>query len=367
MGKTVFLKNIGCMRRELDLQRIKTYLLANNYNVTEKEELSSTAILFSCAFSDHMTQESIEQINLLKKKENFILSGCLGSIEPNLLKENGINFEIPVRKLELIENIFPPKKTRFQHTNDGNIITNFEDKRYLVRISWGCCGNCSYCAIRKAIGSLRSKHYEIILREINEGRNQNIEKFRLVADDGGAYGIDTNSSIVFLLKQIIKVFPSIKIEINISPKWLIKYRDEIIQILNKSQIDCITIPIQSGSKDILDLMNRNNQIDKLEYLLKQIDFKGKRITTHVIIGFPGEKREDLIQTLSILQKYEFFQINVFTYSNKKKTPASRFTQLESNVINEYVDFMQEYLQNQYYMHNSSKTDKWNYIILRRCK
>ena len=131
----------ACKRRELDSIRIKNYLLLNGYEI--------------------VTDSSTERI---------ILCGCFPVIGMHAYDFENEIITIGNNNLNKIEYYFPPTVIKFENVPDGNDIyfdPVFGDNVFLIRISKGCLGNCSYCAIKSAIGRHESKNFESILREIN--------------------------------------------------------------------------------------------------------------------------------------------------------------------------------------------------------
>ncbi|MEF8879505.1 MAG: hypothetical protein V5A64_03830 [Candidatus Thermoplasmatota archaeon] len=90
----------------------------------------------------------------------------------------------------------------------------------------GLYGNCSFCAVRKAIGQFHSKPYNVCLKEFKRGLKDGYKNFIILADDIGSYGVDINKNIIDLLDRITKIDGDYSIEImGIHPKWIVKYID----------------------------------------------------------------------------------------------------------------------------------------------
>jgi tRNA-2-methylthio-N6-dimethylallyladenosine synthase len=85
------------------------------------------------------------------------------------------------------------------------------------------------------------------------------------------------------------------------------------------------LPIQSGSNKILKAMNRKytaeSYLEKVEKVKKLIP--NIRLTTDVIVGFPGETEEDFNQTFNIIKKVKYSGIFAFMYSPRVGTVAEK--------------------------------------------
>jgi len=84
------------------------------------------------------------------------------------------------------------------------------------------------------------------------------------------------------------------------------------------------LPFQSGNDRVLKAMNRH--YDRKQYLdlvayarqvVPDISF-----TSDVIVGFPGETREEFEDTLSLVKEVGFTSLFTFIFSPRKGTPAA---------------------------------------------
>ena len=85
------------------------------------------------------------------------------------------------------------------------------------------------------------------------------------------------------------------------------------------------LPFQSGSNRVLKEMNRRytreQYLDLIAYarsVVPDIQF-----TSDVIVGFPGETREDFEQTLDLIAQVDFLSLFTFIFSPREGTPAAR--------------------------------------------
>ena len=85
-----------------------------------------------------------------------------------------------------------------------------------------------------------------------------------------------------------------------------------------------SLPIQSGSNRILDLMNRGYT---REHYLGLVDTLRKYVphcafTTDLIVGFPGETEDDFQDTLDLVDQVGYDLAFTFLYSQRSGTPAA---------------------------------------------
>ena len=85
------------------------------------------------------------------------------------------------------------------------------------------------------------------------------------------------------------------------------------------------LPVQSGSDRILTAMNRHYDLRHYEELLRYAREKmpGLSITSDIIVGFPGETREDFEKTLELVRRTKYSAIFTFIYSRRSGTAAEK--------------------------------------------
>jgi tRNA A37 methylthiotransferase MiaB len=197
-------------------------------------------------------------------------------------------------------------------------------------ISIGCPGECTYCGIRKAAGPLHSIPLQTVISRFEHIIAQGNKLIALVAADVGAYGQDIEMNIVHLLDKFFAIEKDYMLLISdFHPRWLIQYSDDVIRLLsqNQNRIEHISIPIQSGSDKILSLMKRHVSSTEIKTHVKKLKQAAPNIpiTTHVLVGFPGESDDDFNQTLELLHEVDFDDILAFSYTDRLDTPSSHYS------------------------------------------
>jgi tRNA A37 methylthiotransferase MiaB len=148
------------------------------------------------------------------------------------------------------------------------------------------------------------------------------------ANDPGAYGQDIGLSYPALLELLDKKTPTPAIKwslCDVNPAWLIKHRDGLWPFFRKGRICHLGVPLQSGSPAILKRMRRNSRVDEIIAALKAFREADAMfsLTSHLIIGFPGETDEDRDRTFDVVCRAQFQRVYLFPFSANPNTPASR--------------------------------------------
>lgn len=116
-----------------------------------------------------------------------------------------------------------------------DVMSLYDRRNKLIRISRGCMGRCSYCAIRFATGNLVSKGVEEVLQEVKHALRKGFKMITFVAEDIGCYGFDSNTNFVHLLKEILNCSDDFKLQLHaINIQWMKKYAQELGELLARN-------------------------------------------------------------------------------------------------------------------------------------
>ena len=208
-----------------------------------------------------------------------------------------------------------------------------------IRICQGCFGNCTYCAVSSIKGKPFSTPKELIKDVVRKSLKNGVSTFCLAADDAAAYGCEDYRSytdgLVKLLRELCQISQKINIYINyLEPNSL--YFDKLVSVLMEyPQISRVCIPIQSGSFNILQKMNRRYDSREILEIIKRIKNRRSKdlfISTHLIIGYPGETERDFEDTLDAIESNIFDEIICTDFCPTTGTIAADLPQLSQNII-----------------------------------
>ena len=213
-------------------------------------------------------------------------------------------------------------------------LNNFNRTRAFVKIEDGCENYCSYCIIPYARGKVRSKNPNDVISEITDLIREGHKEIVLTGIHTGHYGGDLkNYTFAMLLKEIVEIKGLERLRI--SSIEITELDNEVLDVIRNNDIivSHLHVPLQSGSNEILRLMNR--KYDK-EYFIDKINEIRKirpdiSITTDIIVGFPGETEELFNETLDTVSKIKFSKIHVFPFSLRKGTKAEELPNHIDNV------------------------------------
>lgn len=211
-----------------------------------------------------------------------------------------------------------------------------------VNIMFGCNNFCSYCIVPYVRGRERSRNPKDIVKEIENLAADGVVEVMLLGQNVNSYGKNLEEPMTFaqLLQEIEKIEGLKRIRFMTShPKDL---SDELIEVMKNSKKICkhLHLPLQSGSTDILKVMNRRytkeqylNLVERIRTAIPDIS-----LTTDIIVGFPGETEEDFLETMDVVEKVRYDSAFTFIYSKRTGTPAAAMeNQIPDDVVKDRFD------------------------------
>ena len=326
--------SLGCKVNIYEAEFVANILKENNYEIVDFEDKADIYIINTCSVTNESDKKSRKMINRARKNNKdaiIIVMGCYSQLNADKIdadiilgnkdKSNIVKLiEEYKTKNNKITKIYDLTKTKFEEME----ISKFTNHtRAFVKIQDGCNAFCSYCIIPYTRGRVRSKDKTSVIKEVTKLVNNGYKEIVLTGIHTGRYGIDINTTLEELLKELVEI-PNIyrirlsSIEINEITPGIIKLLKE-----NKVMAKHLHIPLQSGSNKILNLMNRRYNKEEFKNMITKIkEIPNISLTTDLIVGFPNETEEDFKETLDTLNEIKFTKIHTFPYSRRNGTPAA---------------------------------------------
>ena len=346
LGKKYFVKTYGCQMNEHDTENIKAILEDMSFTETSDMNNADLILLNTCAIRENAHNKvfgMIGRIKHLKESRPNIIAGICGCMaqEENVVNEilekyNWLDIVFGTHNIYNLPNILyetiNKKDLEVEVLSiEGDVVENIpvkRDSKYKawVNIMYGCDKFCTYCIVPYTRGKQRSRKKEFILEEVEQLVKDGYKEVTLLGQNVNAYGkdLDTNYNMSNLLEDVAKTGIE-RVRFVTSHPW--DFTDDMIDIISKYDniMPYIHLPLQSGSSRILKLMGR--RYSKEDYLTLFNKIKEKvpncSITTDIIVGFPGETKEDFEETLDVVNKCKYDSAFTFIFSPREGTPAAR--------------------------------------------
>jgi threonylcarbamoyladenosine tRNA methylthiotransferase MtaB len=329
--------SFGCRVNEAEKQSFDAKLISLGINYSNVDP--DFIIINTCAVTQKAEREARQLIYSLKRKNpksKIIIAGCAATY----WKKNKLYESLPVdlivdnkEKEHIVETFYRNAKNTRGHIrasrNTNNLPANkyLNSGRLLLKIQDGCHRFCSYCIVPYLRGKPKSVHISEIIQTINSNK-QNIQEIILTAINTEAFGYDTKENIVQLIQDIINQTKVKRISfgsihpLTLTNEFISFYKNKNVQ---NRFVHFFHIPIQSGSKSILQLMNRGYTAQEIDARLKTIQSINPFafFATDVITGFLGEGKQEFEETYEFLKKTPFSKFHVFRFSLRNNTAAEK--------------------------------------------
>ncbi len=339
-------RTFGCQQNVSDSEHIKGMLAEMGFEFTEEPEQADFILFNTCAVREHASDRVFGNVGALKHiKERhphvlIAVCGCMVQ-QPHVaekFKESypfvGLVFGTHVihRLPELLwQALHSSRQLSVTPQEDGVIAEGIRTHRdgtfkAWLPIMYGCNNFCTYCVVPYVRGRERSRQPEDILAEAKELIAAGYKEITLLGQNVNSYGKGADHGVTFaeLLRQINRLEGDFTIRFMTShPKDATHELFDTIAACEKVSHH-FHLPFQSGNDRVLRAMNRH--YDRAQYLelvryarsvIPDISF-----TSDVIVGFPGETREEFEDTLSLVKEVGFTSLFTFIYSPRVGTPAA---------------------------------------------
>lgn len=340
----------GCKVNQYESNMMKETLLHHNFCFEEVCDNADIIIVNTCTVTNTADKKCLKEIRSLRKKypeKILVVCGCSAQNKQELYK--GLNIDILIgnkdkSKIADLINAYLVKREHYvKFYNERNLefedmmIHNFNHIRAFIKIEDGCDNFCSYCIIPFVRGTVRSKDFDVVLKEASILASNNHLEIVLTGIHTGRY-YSNGHDLSDLLEELCKI-DDIK-RIRISSIEITELDDKFMETLKNNPKICnhLHIPLQSGSDVVLKKMNRKydlayfkEKIEKIRSIRPDIS-----ITTDIIVGHPYETDEEFNNTLAFAESIKFSKIHVFPYSVREGTLASTMPQVDVTVKKERV-------------------------------
>ena len=336
--------SLGCSKNLVDTEKTIGIFKANGYEIVNSPEKADVIVINTCGFIESAKEEAINTILEMAeyKKKNckfLVVMGCLVERYKKELEKEIPEVDLYIKYSEYntlweqIQNLLH-KEDKLDNSNkysnfdeiEERVISTGDNFAYL-KIADGCSNRCTYCAIPYIRGPQKSRNIEDILKEANKLANEGYKEIILIAQDTTKYGIDIYGKprLAELLRKLCKIEKIHWI------RFLYAYPetidDELIQVVKENEKICkyFDIPIQHISDRVLKMMNRQSDGDSIRKLIQKLrkEIPEVVIRTTVMVGFPGETKEDFEELYNFVKEAKFDKLGCFAYSKEDGTPAAR--------------------------------------------
>ena len=341
------IQTFGCQMNEHDSENLAGMLDAMGYEATLMTNDCDLIIYNTCAVRENAELKvygNLGHLKLAKRKNpdlKIAVCGCMMQ-QPHVVKEiksryKHVDLVFGTHNLykfpELLTNTMDSDKLLVDVWDvDGEVVEGLRSSRKFelkafVNIMYGCNNFCTYCIVPYTRGRERSRTPEDIINEIKDLAAKGTKEITLLGQNVDSYGKTLEEDITFaeLLRMVNEIEGIERIRFMTShPKDI---SDEVIYAMRDCDKVCefLHLPVQCGSSRLLKKMNRHyTKEDYLRIIEKaKAEIPDIAFSTDLMIGFPGETEEDLLDTIDVVEKVKYDNAFTFIYSKREGTPAAK--------------------------------------------
>lgn len=354
--RAVAFHTLGCKVNHYETEAIWQLFKNDGYERKEFDQTADVYVINTCTVTNTGDKKSRQVIRraVRKNPEAIIcVTGCYAQTSPGEIMDiPGVDIVVGTQdRKKMLDYIEEYTVSREPINGVSNIMKNrvyeeldvpeFTDRtRASLKIQEGCNNFCTFCIIPWARGLLRSRNPEEVMHQAGQLVDKGYKELVLTGIHTGGYGEDLKDYNLAGLLRDLETIDGLK-RIRISSIEASQITDEVIDVLRNSNkvVNHLHVPLQAGSNTVLKRMRRKYSVefyaDRLEKLREALPECA--ITTDVIVGFPGETKEEFQQTYDFIRDQRFSELHVFPYSKRTGTPAAKMSdQVEDEEKNDRV-------------------------------
>ena len=331
--------SLGCSKNLLDTEMTIGLFRNNKFNIVNDPSKADIIVVNTCGFIQSAKEEAIntllEMAEYKKGRCKYLIAmGCLVERYKEELKKLMPEVDLFIKFSEYdniweqIESVVGKSDDREQDYLNflDRVVTTGDNFAYL-RIADGCNNRCTFCAIPYIRGKYVSRTMEDVIEEAKKLAESGIKELIVIAQDTTKYGTDIygEPKLAELLEKLCKI-EGIK-WIRFLYAYPESITEDLINVVKNNDKICnyFDIPIQHISDKVLKRMNRKSDGNSIRKTIAKIrkEIPDVVIRTTVMVGFPGETKEDFDELYNFIKEAKFDKLGAFSYSKEEGTPAAR--------------------------------------------
>lgn len=340
----VHLRMLGCRLNQSEIDTMARQFEQQGHTITENPAEAQQIIVNTCAVTNDATRSSrklIRELNRDNQSAEITVTGCYAQINPDEIAViDGVKRVVSnAAKDNIVTQITGQAVEAFDiepHARDKRLAGFGARTRAFIKVQDGCDNSCTFCITTVARGAGQSRPADEIINEIQHLNQQlDYQEAVLTGVHLGSYGYDVGNQdgLPHLVKRILAETDIPRLRLSSLEPWDLSkgffdlWQDERLQ-------PHLHLPLQSGCDATLKRMRRNTSQTEFRTLIQTARAKipDVRITSDVIVGFPGETEEEWQMSKDFIQEMAFDGLHAFRYSVREGTPAARMRGKVKNTV-----------------------------------
>jgi threonylcarbamoyladenosine tRNA methylthiotransferase MtaB len=334
-NKRVALHTLGCRLNLSETGSIAQGFKDRGYDIVEFGEPADVVFINTCTVTDaadSTCRNLIRKAHGSSPEGKIVVAGCYAQMEPEKIAGmQGVDLVLGnSEKYKVFEYLDEEKENQIHVDKSwqfyGAATTTADSHtRAFLKIQDGCNYVCSFCIIPFARGRSRAISVEDAVLEAKKLVSQGFKEIVLTGVNIGEYEQASGEKLHDLVAQVLAVEGLERFRLSsVEPNTI---TDELIEVLKSSPkvLDHFHIPLQSGDDEILKGMRRRYTVTDYKKIIGKLmaAFPNAGFGADVIVGFPGETKEQFENTFNLLKELPITHFHVFPYSKRKNTTAAK--------------------------------------------
>ncbi|MBI4440438.1 tRNA (N(6)-L-threonylcarbamoyladenosine(37)-C(2))-methylthiotransferase [Candidatus Woesearchaeota archaeon] len=346
----IFIETHGCSANLSDTESMAGLLSRAGYGITNDLSKSDVVIYNSCTVKGE--DNSAKEINAVMNYhpyKKYVIAGCLTHEMISFMRDfhpdaSLVNTHNMGRIVEVVDEAVSGNRVELLSRERATKLLMPKIRKNhvigIVPILNGCKSHCSFCSVWMIKGPLLSYPEEEIIGEARNCIRDGCSEIWITSQDNGAYSMDKagKSTLPSLIRNICAIDGEFMVRIGMmNPQHVLPDVDDYIDSFRHPKVfKFLHIPVQSGSDEILRLMERGYTVDDFRKVISK--FRSAipeiSISTDIICGFPTETEVQSEDTIKLVEEIGFDVINISRFAARQNTRAERMEQLHGRVIKE---------------------------------
>src|SRR5690349_18640324 len=322
----IYIQTFGCRANHYDSETARAMIERGGHAIVDDASDADVALFNSCAVTSEAEADLRSAVRRAARSRpalRSVIMGCATGLHAG-------RDDTSLRTLPSVEHLIsgadlPSLAAALDMPNDSAVARTAAQTsvRALLRIQDGCDEHCTFCATTIARGANRSRPADDIVAEARQLAEHH-EEIVITGIHIGTYGADVNLSLGALLERLVRDVP--RVRFRLSSLEATEVDDLLYELLVDSSTRVaphLHAPLQSGSDRLLRRMGRHwytaaSYARSVERLAATRTVFG--LGADIIVGFPGETRDDHRQTVDLVEQLPFTYLHVFPFSLRPGTP-----------------------------------------------
>ncbi len=349
------LHNLGCKVNAYETEAMQQQLVERGYEIVPFDEKADVYIINTCSvtnIADRKSRQMLHRAKKLNPKAVVVAAGCYVQVASEELKKDA-SVDLIIgnnRKAELAD-ILDERLAHLKEEDEKVYVLDIAHAREyerlhleqlgghtraFIKVQDGCNQFCSYCIIPYARGRVRSRSREDVAAEVKGLVAKGYKEVVLTGIHLSSYGIEhmeenpvshgnwNHRELLALIREVHAIEGLERIRLGaLEPRIITEEFAGALAALPKF-CPHFHLSLQSGCDETLQRMNRHYTTEDYEKRCRILRraFEHPAITTDVIVGFPGETKEEFEITKKYLERIRFYEMHVFKYSRREGTKAA---------------------------------------------